>query len=167
MAQGRNPQWAKPLNLKHSDNFYEVVPGVLYRAAQPDEKAMREYAAFGIKSVINLRSLHTDAKIVKGTGINLYEIPMSAWDIDDEEIIAVLSVVKNADKPVLIHCQHGADRTGVAVAMYRMVFQNWSREEALDELKNGGFGFHKIWDNIPKYINKVDLKYMKRALGQN
>ncbi|HET8706279.1 MAG TPA: hypothetical protein VFM46_08265, partial [Pseudomonadales bacterium] len=54
-------------------------------------------------------------------------------------------------------CQHGADRTGVMSAMYRMVEQGWSKQEALDEMINGGYGFHPLWSNIIDYIKQVDI----------
>ena len=42
-------------------------------------------------------------------------------------------------------------------ALYRMIHQGWTREEALRELHEGGFGFHPMWGNIPKYLEGVDL----------
>ncbi len=42
---------------------------------------------------------------------------------------------------VLLHCYHGSDRTGASVAMYRIIFQNWSTTDALAEMKHGGYGF--------------------------
>ena len=53
------------------------------------------------------------------------------------EIMAAFS----HEGPVLVHCKHGADRTGCIVALYRIVFQSWSKEAAIDEMHNGGYGF--------------------------
>jgi len=162
---GRNPRWAVPVDLPHTENFYRITPN-LYRAAQPSAEAFQEYEKFGIKTVINLRSKNSDRKYLKGgSTLRLIEVPMKAWDVDDDEVIAVMRLIKNEPGPILIHCQHGADRTGIMVAMYRLVFENWTREEALDELVGGGYGFHKIWKNIPKYIKEVDVAGIKAAVN--
>jgi len=161
----RNPNWAQPVNLPESENFYQVTPW-LFRSAQPTAAAFVAYEKFGIKTVINLRDKHSDRKHLRGgSSLNLIEIKVKTWDVDDEEVITVLRHLKTAPRPILIHCQHGADRTGTMIAMYRIVFENWSKREALDEMMNGGFGFHRIWKNLPEYINDVDVQKIKKAVG--
>ena len=65
-----------------------------------------------------------------------------------------------------MHCWHGSDRTGTVIAMYRMVVQGWSREDALDELVNGGYGYHTIYRNIPAYIRNVDIDSIRQQLKE-
>lgn len=161
--KSRDPRWAQPVKLEYSDNFYRVNPK-LYRAAQPSVNAFHEYKRFGIKTVINLRANHSDKKKVGHSGLKLIEVPINTWSLDDGEVIAVLLHLKNEPGPILVHCQHGADRTGTIMAMYRIIFQDWSREEALDEMKNGGYGYHSIWTNLPKYIRGADLGRIRAAL---
>jgi hypothetical protein len=48
--------------------------------------------------------------------------------------------------------------------MYRIVFENWTKEKALDELKNGNYGFHKQFKNIPGYIMNVNTDSIKKAV---
>ncbi len=161
-ATGRT--WAVPVQLADSDNFFRVTKH-LYRSAQPSADGMQAYEKFGIRTVINLRTFHSDAKEVRGTNLILVEIPILTWDAGkDEIVIRVLQVIRDAEKPVLVHCQHGADRTGLIMASYRMVEQDWSKAEALDELRNGGFGFHTIWQNIPEYIEEMDIDQIRNAL---
>jgi len=64
----------------------------------------------------------------------------------------------------LIHCKHGADRTGLIVAMYRIVFQNWTKEQAIDEMTQGDFGFHQIYSNIIDFIRNVDVENIKKQI---
>ena len=40
-----------------------------------------------------------------------------------------------AKRPVFVHCKHGADRTGTMVAFYRILFEGWSKDEAIREMK--------------------------------
>jgi len=159
----RDASWAKPINLPHVENFHQVGPG-LYRAAQPSAKAFEELEKFGIVTVINLREKHSDAVLLQGTGLRLIEVPIDTWEMGDEEVITVMKLIKNEPGPILVHCRHGADRTGMMMAVYRIIFEGWSREKALEELKEGGFGYHKIWINIPKYIEKFDRGKIERAV---
>ena len=55
---------------------------------------------------------------------------------------------------VLVHCQHGADRTGTMCAMYRILREGWTADDAIDEMKNGGYGYHSVWGNLPRFIRK-------------
>jgi protein tyrosine/serine phosphatase len=68
--------------------------------------------------------------------------------------------------PVLIHCWHGADRTGVVAAVYRMALQGWDKDAARHEMFRGGFGYHTLWRNIPGYLARVDADAMRAALGE-
>jgi protein tyrosine/serine phosphatase len=61
---------------------------------------------------------------------------------------------------------HGADRTGVVSAMYRVVYDNWDKKRAIDEMRNGGFGFHEVWKNIVEYVEKVDVNAIKLSVGK-
>ena len=153
----RNPAWAVPVTLEASENLFQVAP-CFYRSAQPDATAMKAYEGMGIRTVINLRGMHSDDDEAKGTSLILRRIAINTWDITDEHVVGVLALLRTEQKPVLLHCMHGADRTGLMVAMYRIVEQGWTKEAALDELKNGGYGYHSMWTNIPDYIEDVDVQ---------
>ncbi len=160
----RPESWARPMVGARVGNLFMVSPEV-YRSEQPDDEAMRELEAFGIRSVLSLRRFHDDADEAKGTAIAVHRVAMDAGEIRDAQILEALRVLAKAEKPVLVHCWHGSDRTGVVVAMYRMVFQGWRRDDALDELRWGGFGYHEqVYPNIREYLSNVDLEAMKRAL---
>ena len=164
-AAAREPRpetWAQPVELKHSRNFFRVS-GDVYRSAQPDEDGMRACEQFGIRTVVNLRARHSDTDEARGTNLVLVHIPTKTRAVSsDETVIAALRAIRNAEKPVLVHCMHGADRTGLVIAMYRIIEQDWTREEALDELRNGGFGFHSIWKHIPEYLENLDDARIER-----
>ena len=146
------------------ENFHKVSDE-LYRSAQPEKNEWKALAAFGIKSVINLRYFGRNADKPGNTGIVVYSLPWRAESISEKDLIELLRLIKNAPKPVLIHCYHGSDRTGAAVAAYRVVFQNWTPEAAAEELVNGGYGHHKyIYSNIPKLIRSADYQKIRSAL---
>jgi protein tyrosine/serine phosphatase len=159
----RQQGWAEP--VRQSTNLFRITP-TLFRSAQLGTADVQLLQALGIKTVVSLRAFHSDQTLLKDSGINVRRVRFYTWDIGDMEVIAALREIKAAEKdgPVLLHCWHGADRTGLIAAMYRMVFQNWTKERALDELTNGGFGYHSMWKNIPRYIQAVDVEGIRNAV---
>ncbi len=163
----RDAHWAQPVTLAGVPNLNQVTP-ILFRSAQPDAEGFINLAhALKIKTVIDLRETQTDAALLGSSKINAYYVPMNPAHITDEEIIAALSLIRahEGEGPILVHCQHGADRTGVVMAMYRVIFQGWSKDQAIDEMKNGGYEFHSIFFNIPAYIKNADIPALKAALA--
>lgn len=163
----RPTEWAQPVIGVELDNFYQVSKDV-YRSEQPDDEVMVQLQAMGIRSSLNLREYHSDKDEAEGTSLKLYRVPMNAGEINDALVEQALTAIAEAPKPVLVHCWHGSDRTGAIVAMYRMVFQNWPRERAIDEFVNGGFGYHKnVYPNIERYLETVDIERFKKRLAQH
>ncbi len=145
------------------DNFHKVDEGV-YRSSQPNEKQFKMLEDAGITEVLNLRRFNSDDNEAKDTSITLYHIPVRASRIGEKQYLEALRIIKNRKGNIVIHCHHGSDRTGGVIAMYRIVFQGWTKEQAIDELKNGGYGFHSVFKNIPSTINKIDIEAFKKKL---
>lgn len=162
-APERPATWANPVNDEL--NLFQVAPR-FYRSARLDEDDLPQLAALGIRTVVSLRAFHSDRRLLRGTGIDTVRVATLTWAIDDDEVVRSLRAILEAEQrgPVLLHCQHGADRTGLVSAMYRMVVQGWTREAALDEMLNGGFGYHSIWKNIPSYLETVDVDSIRAKL---
>jgi len=163
-TSARPEKWAKPVASAVLENWYQVDEG-LYRSRQPGRKGFEEARAKGIRTVINLRSEHSDAKLVEGLGLELVEIPLSAASFTEDQILSVLRAIEKSAKPVLMHCQHGSDRTGAVSAVYRILYQGWTKDEAIAELKDGGFGFHKFYVNIPAFIKNLDVARIRVRLS--
>jgi len=127
---------------------------------------MKELKKLGIKTVVNLRSFSSDRPEMGDTGFNYEHIYVKAWHAEDKEVVRFLKIVTGEGKqPVLVHCQHGADRTGTMCAIYRIAVQGWSKEEALKEMREGGFGYHEIWKNLVRYIKGLDVEEIRRRAG--
>lgn len=109
-----------------SGNFATVEKGVLYRSAQPDKEDIERYTKqYAIRSILNLRGKDTDEwykeeiQTSKALGIAHYDLTLSAYrQPTTEDINTLINILKTAPKPLLIHCYGGADRTGLAVALY-------------------------------------------------
>jgi protein tyrosine/serine phosphatase len=166
LAFARDAKWAVPKVLDGVPNLNQVGPN-LYRSAQPTAPGFEAAAkALNIKTVIDLRAFHSDVSLLKDTSIDFKAVHMNAWHITTDEVVAALKLIKAAEAkgPVLVHCQHGADRTGVVIAMYRIVNQGWTKEQALDEMENGGYNFHSIFANIPNFVKSADVAAYKLAI---
>ena len=167
-ADARPGKWAKPIIVNGVPNLHRVSPN-FYRSAQPTAIGMKTVAQkLHIRNVISLRRWHSDKPLVSGTSIHITNVPMNTWHIETEDVVRVLKLLreKQAQGPVLLHCQHGADRTGLITALYRIVYQGWWKDQALDEMLHGDFGYHAVWGNIPDYIRNVDIAWLKGAVRQ-
>ncbi|MGB9906713.1 MAG: dual specificity protein phosphatase family protein [Candidatus Saccharicenans sp.] len=163
-AGTRPENWAQPVKLAGVSNLYRVSDQ-LYRCAQPTAAGFKELEKLGIKTVVNLRSEHSDRNLLAGTNLKYYEIPSKATQVEEADLLKFLQIVTNPEEgPYLVHCHHGADRAGLFVAVYRVVVQGWSREEAIREMQQGGFGFHNTYTNIVKYLQIFDPEKFRRAL---
>ena len=164
-APERHPDWATP--LPHVSNLHQVTPA-LYRSARLDSADVAQLQALGVKTVISLRSFHSDTDLLKDSGIRTVRIPINTWAIRDRHVIEAMRSIRAAEQqgPVLLHCLHGADRTGMMIAMYRMLYQGWPRDKAVDELKNGGYGYHAVWKNIERYLSRVNVEQLRARIDQ-
>jgi protein tyrosine/serine phosphatase len=157
----RPAHWAVPMQMEGVPNLHKISD-MLYRSAQPSAGGMKNLKAMGIETVINLRSFHSDRDEIGDTALAHESISMKAWHAEEEDAVKFLQIVTNPKRsPVLVHCQHGADRTGTMCAVYRVAVQGWTEEEALKEMTRGGFGFHGIWEDLVRWINGLDIERIK------
>ncbi|MBI5203664.1 MAG: tyrosine-protein phosphatase [Nitrospirae bacterium] len=162
----RPPQWAVPMKVQGVSNLHKINDN-LYRSAQPTEEGMKNLEKMGIKTIINLRAFHSDKDKLKGTALLNNALSVKTWHIEDEDVIRVLKIISEKENsPFLIHCQHGADRTGAMSAMYRIVVQGWSKDEAIREMVDGNYGFHSVWSNIIEYVKNVDVEKIQQELAK-
>ena len=161
----RPDNWGQALQL--SDNFYQISTDI-FRSEQPNTEMASSLKAHDIGVVINLRSRHQDPQNLDAQNFELVHIPIHTWAINREDLLAVMrqiQLAKAQQQKVLIHCYHGSDRTGASIAMYRIVFEQWSIDDALQEMKYGGYGFHPIWQNIENLFTPENVKWIQEQLS--
>ena len=150
-------------------NFHKVNENI-FRSGQPDEDEFESLCTFnGIRSVLNLRDCNSDKKIIGSINkrlytpaVTLYDVPIATGKISEADLYKILTVFRDASKPLLVHCWQGSNRTGCAVAAYRIVFENWSVEEAIAELMKPEYGhFSFFYSNIPELLRKADWQKIK------
>jgi len=162
----RPPLWAEPLERRGVPNLHRVDTN-FFRSAQPSRTGFTTLVnELGLRTTVSLRLFHSDEDLVQDLGIAAQRFPIRTWSIREETVIAPLTAIRTAQRlgPVLLHCQHGADRTGLVSALYRVLFQGWSKQDALREMKEGRFGYHAIWGNIPAFLERVDVAALRAAI---
>ena len=156
--------WAEPIARPGLPNLHRVTP-LLYRGAQPTREGFFELARLGVKSVLSLRSLHADS-IPIDANLHYERISFKAWHPEDEDVVRFLKVVADPTRqPVFVHCQWGADRTGMMVAVERIALEGWTKDEAIAEMTQGDFGFHPEWQNLVNYVRELDVDKLARKAG--
>jgi protein tyrosine/serine phosphatase len=124
----------------HWHNFTKVAPGV-YRANHPDHRRFKAYAAKGIKTILNLRGAARqphylfEVESCVALGLTLVDIKLSARNAPPKKaLLKLLKLFQTMEKPFLIHCKSGADRTGLVAALYLMVVEGQPLDVARKQL---------------------------------
>ncbi len=160
----RPSDWASPINK--TLNLHQITPN-LYRSSQPYPSDVAQLTSLGIDTIINLRPEQDDDKALANMGLTVVAVPIDTWKINKHDVLATMKAINTAQSQgdkVLIHCYHGADRTGIMSAMYRVLYQNWTIDEARAEMKYGGYGYHPIWINVDRLLNEQTVNWLKQEL---
>jgi protein tyrosine phosphatase (PTP) superfamily phosphohydrolase (DUF442 family) len=129
--------------LYMTGNVHAVVPGQVYRSMQLNKSKFEQvFHDYHIKSVLNLRGdnegsdwYENELTVTKEHGIKHYDYPISARKaVSPQQINEIVDILRAAPKPILIHCRSGADRTGLASAVYLYAIQHEPAAEAAQQL---------------------------------
>ena len=164
-AAERSTNWATRVEQDGLPNFFRVTTN-LYRCAQPTAAGLEAAEKLGIKTVISLRAFHTDKDEAESTKLRTERIRFNTWHPEDEDVVRFLQPVSHTTNgPFLVHCLHGADRTGTMFAVHRIAIEGWTKQEAIKEMTTGGFGYHTVWRNLITYLNELDVEKLKKKAG--
>ena len=126
--------------------FAEVAPR-LYRGGQPSLEGLEALKTMGVDIVVSMRERNKreEAEVTR-LGMRYVSIPWHCPFPRDEVFARFLRLIRdNPGKKTFVHCNLGDDRTGMAVAAYRMAEENWSADEAMKEMRAFGFrGVHRL-----------------------
>jgi len=165
LAADRDTNWAVRIDQSGLPNLYRVTTNI-YRCAQPSADGLKAAESLGIKTVISLRAFHSDKDEAESTTLQTVRIRFNTWHPEEEDVVRFLKLITNTNAgPFLVHCQHGADRTGTMVAIYRIAVQGWKKEDAIKEMTEGGFGYHEMWANLIRYLKELDIEALEKKAG--
>ena len=154
-----NVLYADPIDGVKVENFDEVAESV-YRGGAPSRADLAKLAEHGVKVVLDLREggARLEKDIVEELGMRYINIPWEpeGWyygRYDYHKIAAeFLEVMDNpANRPIFVHCQHGRDRAGSMIAVYRMAREGWTFRRALKEMDQYGFN-HFMYYHLIKFL---------------
>lgn len=159
----RPANWAQPLDTRI--NLYRMTPD-LYRSALPAAQDWPQLQALGVTTVINFYQ-HGDDQWLVDPRVQQVHLPLRTDRIDDTDVIEVLRSIRQAQSrgTVLIHCKHGQNRTGLIAALYRVIYQDWSKEQALAEMRGGGFGGEDRMGDAERYLSDANIPALRSALA--
>jgi len=163
-ATERPAEWATVVSGTTVGNLYRIEDG-FFRGAQPNADGFKDLAGLGVRSILDLAGGGGDERFVSRDSVKLFHVPMSAWGLHDDLVLQALKImIDPANRPLMVHCQHGADRTGALVALYRVVVQGWTKEAAVREM-NGGYHHSFLFRNLDRYVQRADVEALRKALG--
>ncbi len=121
-------------------NFDEVAPGV-YRSNQPDRARFARLKAQGIRTVLNLRGTAEQSHYLfereacDELGLTLIDIQLHARKpAQPERLLDLIEAFRTAERPMVMHCKSGADRAGLAAAIYLIAIEGRPVAEARKHL---------------------------------
>jgi protein tyrosine phosphatase (PTP) superfamily phosphohydrolase (DUF442 family) len=123
-----------------TDRFTTVIHDRIYRSAQLSHDHLQNILKEkGIKTIINLRGQREgvqwydrERETAEKNGVRLFDFKLSPHTLPEADVLSsLLTVLFQAERPLLIHCLRGAERTGFVSALALSV----ENDSPLQELK--------------------------------
>lgn len=160
------------LALQLYGNFHTVIPGELYRSGQPTaQQVARYHDRYGIRTIVNLRGgsegdpwYDEEVAEARSLGIAYEAFPMSSSrPFSADRAAELIRLLRGAEKPILIHCKAGADRSGLVSALYMAAVAGADPEEAGRQLSiayghvgvpylSPTYAMDRSWETLKKII---------------
>lgn len=126
-------------------NLKDVDQGNIYRSGQPNAEGFIYAQDLGIYYIVKL-DLGGDDYYATHLGMEIEYQPISTFaqlgfGSIDRQVMAAVEFMRTHPKHLLVHCEHGQDRTGLVIACYRVRVCHWSKADAEQEML--AHGFHK------------------------
>jgi protein tyrosine/serine phosphatase len=129
-------------NFPGLPNFHEVASGI-YRGGAPTAEGLKTLKALNVQTIIDLRierAAQAEKQAAQKLGFNWLHLPMGREAPTKQQVEDFLAALASSQEaPVFVHCQHGADRTGCMIGIYRVQVQGWSFSQAWTEMRKYGF----------------------------
>jgi predicted protein tyrosine phosphatase len=151
------PAFAEKIYVPGVSDFGKVND-YLYRGAQPKDEGVEQLKDFGIDTIVDLRGefhglIENERQRAESLGIRFVNLPGSGWaTAKDEEVAQFFSLVRERPRrKIFIHCWLGGDRSGMFIAAYRIAFDGWSPQQAVQEMRS--FHYLHFWHpNMARWV---------------
>jgi protein tyrosine/serine phosphatase len=172
--------------LRVTGNIHTIEEGRAYRSAQLSPSSLLKLIADKkIQTVINLRGYNggkrwydSEVETTQHAGVKHVDLALSAnQPLSNQQISRLLDLLKKSPEPILIHCEGGADRAGLAAAIYEFIVAERSPSVAGFQLsfRFGHFpwlgsrtvAMDQTWDRILANSSSINENYQwKRWIGK-
>lgn len=141
-------------------NFHAVDPGI-YRGGAPTAQGLQKLKALGVHTIIDLRISPRLVRVEKAKaqqlGFTWLNLPMGADPPTTRQVSTFIATLNRAPgEPVYVHCQHGADRTGCMVGIWRETHDRWTFQKTWAEMRK--YGFNPRWTKLTASVRKRAAK---------
>ena len=137
-----------------------------YRGAQPSAVQFTELKRLGVKTIIDLRQdrISDASEWAQNAGLQYINVPLTTKRAaTEEQTTYFLKLVSDpATWPVYVHCKGGRHRTGEMTALYRIANEEWTADQAYDEMKKYDFEDSLFY---PRSLKKYVFSYYDRLLA--
>jgi protein tyrosine/serine phosphatase len=141
-------------------NFHKVNQHI-YRGGQPPVEGWTHLAKLGVTTVLDLRregedghSLAAEKHAVEKAGMRYVSVPTQGFSTPRDEDIATILDLFDSKEVVFVHCKEGKDRTGTAVACYRIARDGWENRQALKEAEKHGIHWYEF--HMKRYVKTFE-----------
>jgi hypothetical protein len=145
-------------------NFCVVTPGMLWRGPHPDASDATWLLEHGVGSIVSLQL--NDQRAFEDVALSqdfshsvpYFQVPgfspiqvLSSSQVDNH-VALFLAIMKQAPKPIYVHCRAGVDRTGVVTAAYEVIVEKADRDQVIEAMSR----WHSPWFSIDaRYIREL------------
>jgi len=151
--------FAQKIHVPDISDFAKVN-NYLYRGAQPKEGGIEQLKKFDIDTIVDLRSelhglIENERRRSDSLGIRFISLPGGGWATPkDQEIAQFFSLVREQPRrKIFIHCWLGGDRSGMFIAAYRIAFDGWTPDQAIQEMR--AFHYLEFWHpNMKRWVEQ-------------
>ncbi len=111
----------------------------IWRSGRPTEAQLRGLWAQGVREIIDLEQdadvIRAESALAREIGFEFHSYPTdSFWSPDDAKMNEILEILRTSSSPVLVHCYHGEDRTGLVIGLERVLIEKWPASRAFAEM---------------------------------
>ncbi len=152
-----------------SSNLGTVDPGRVFRAAQPVAQLPQLIKDHHLASILNLRGgssrdtwYASEVRTAEASGVGFFDFPLKPTRRPTRrELLTLIDFFDHCQFPLLIHCKAGADRTGLASALYLMMHKDEPPRQAIRAftIYHGHipiFGTERLHEPLDEYARWLD-----------
>ena len=168
-----------PITSEDVCNFHQV-DAQLYRGGRPRSSAYPKLVGIGVRTIINLEEPkfameekaaidQLNSGLPSDRQIQFVSFPIAPAEIDEEglsdgRLRELFGEIQASGKPIFLHCYHGKDRTGMVVALYRLLLNQKSATDAYDEAYHYRFSRkdHGLSRTLDRYKSAKRLRTLPR-----